>query len=383
MSKRFWLPRYVPGQCSPASKSYETPVLIGPLESLEGIQRPLSKQRNQWFLSLAQIKFQIELEALMLCENLDSTTSDSKLYCELFHWGKWEGFHSWSHSLKGRSLKSIPVAEAEALTYIIDLRGLPGWRIAREYCRDAIASQGLESHLQRQKVLSGSFVYLGKQLLEAVLSGHVDDLNTMPQIIDAVELQLSLLGSFGQIYHRHMSESGKFLYDDFTWHTDLRGRIRDVVKQDEARKASRDFEFIRSPLQRQQDNLLLQALLGALLLACIYPLYRALRSSSPRPGSPLDADFWQLILNVILQLAGFLTLLLPIYRETIAKEWVETWILSILGILSALVTVPLYLFAPISWSTFFSWLGASSQLLVVLQVALVATFRNREHVKQV
>lgn len=204
----------------------------------------------------------------------------------------------------------------------------------------------------------------------------------MPQIIDAIELQLSLLGSFGQIYYRHMSENGKLLYDDFTWHTDLRGRLRDVVKQEEARKASGNLRLTRSASQRQQDNLLLQALLGALLLACIYPLYRALKSSSPTPGSPLDADFWQLILNVILQFAGFLTLLLPIYRETIAKEWVGTWILSILGILSTLVTVPLYLLAPISWSTFFSWLGASSQLLVVLQVALVATFRDEEHVKK-
>ena len=357
-------------------------MLTGPSESLESIQRPLSKQRKQWFLRLAQIKFQIEFEALMLCEHPDTRTSGSKLYCESFHWGRGEGFHSWSQSLKGRSLNSIPVAEVEALTYIIDLGGLPGWKIAREYCSVVLLSKGLESQVQTQRSLASSFVYLGKQLLETVLSGHVDDLSTMPQIIDAIELQLSLLGSFGQIYHRHISESGKLLYDDFTWHTDLRGRIWDVVKQDEARKASRDFEFIRSPLQRQQDNLLLQALLGALLLACIYPLYRALRSSSPTPGSPLDADFWQLILNVILQLAGFLTLLLPIYRETIAKKWVGTWILSILGILSALVTVPLYLFAPISWSTFFSWLGASSQLLVVLQVALVATFRDGEHAKK-
>ncbi|KAG7007509.1 hypothetical protein G7Y79_00009g026180 [Physcia stellaris] len=230
--------------------------------------------------------------------------------------------------------------------------------------------------------MSSSFVYLGIQLLETVVSGHVDDLSTMHQIIDAIDLQLSLLGSFGEIYHRHISESGKIVYDDFTWHTDLRGRLRDVFKQEEARKASGNIKSTRSASQRQQDNLLLQALLGALLLACIYPLYRALKSSSPTPGSHLDADFWQLILNVILQLAGFLTLLLPIYRETIAKEWVGTWILSILGILSALVTVPLYLLAPISWSTFFSWLGASSQLLVVLQVALVATFRDGEHVKQ-
>lgn len=170
MSKRFWLSRYVPGQNSPASNNYDTPVLTGPSESLESIQRPLSKQRKQWFLSLAQIKFQIEFEALMLCEHPDTKTGGSQLYCESFHWGKGEGFHSWSQSLKGRSLRSIPVAEPEALTYIVDLGDLPGWKTAREYCSVVLVYKGLESLVQTQRSLSSSFVYLGNQLLETVLS---------------------------------------------------------------------------------------------------------------------------------------------------------------------------------------------------------------------
>ena len=383
MPKRFWLPGYVSGQFFLGLKELQYTVLSGLLASLESSEQTLSKGRKQWLFSLAQIKFQIEFEALELCEYPDTSSSGPGLIYELYPWGRGEGFHSWSQSLKERSVKSIPVAEAEAWTYIIDLRGLHGWRIARNYCGEALGVEGsLASEVQRQRSLSSSFVYLGMQLLETVVSGHADDLSTMHDIIDAIELQLSLLGSFGEIYYRHVSESGMVLHDDFSWHTDLRGRLRDAVKQEEARKTSGNIKVTRSASQRQQDNLLLQALLGALLLACIYPLYRALKSSSPTPGSPSDADFWQVILNVILQFAGFLTLLLPIYRETLAKEWVGTWILSILGILSALVTVPLYLLAPISWSTFFSWLGASAQLLVVLQVALVAKFRDEGHVKQ-
>lgn len=381
MSKRFWLPRYNPGQLFHAPKELRNTVLSSLLASLESIQRPISKQRKQWLLNLAQIKSQIDREALQLCKQRMNSPSKTELWHLKFEWGQMEAFDTWSESVMERTMKSVPFAESEVSIFIVDLRGMPGWRIAREYCATTKSmAEDLDSHVEFQRVVSSSFIYLGIQLLETVVSGHVDDLSTMPEIIDAIELQLSLLGSFGEIYHRHTSESGKIIHEHFTWHIDLRGRIRDVVKQDKVRKASANFT--RSPLQRQQDNLLLQALLGALHLACIYPLYRSMKSSSPTPGSSLDADFWQQILNVILQFAGFFTLLLPIYRETIAKEWVGTWILSILGLFSALVTVPLYLLAPISWSTFFSWLGASSQLLVVLQVALVASFRTGEHMKQ-
>ena len=104
--------------------------------------------------------------------------------------------------------------------------------------------------------------------------------------------------------------------------------------------------------------------------------------SSSTPGSTTDADFWQQSINTILQLAGFVTLILPIYRETVAKEWIGTWILVILGSLSAVIAIPLYLLTPLSWSAFFSWLASYSQLLVVLQVAMVLAVQDNMPVKQ-
>ena len=104
-------------------------------------------------------------------------------------------------------------------------------------------------------------------------------------------------------------------------------------------------------------------------------------SSLPTSSSLLDSNFWQQIINFIVQLAGFATLLLPIFRETTAKEWMGTWILTALGVCSAFVAIPLSFFTPGLLSIFFSWLASAAQLLVVLQVALVAAFQTQQRAK--
>lgn len=74
-------------------------------------------------------------------------------------------------------------------------------------------------------------------------------------------------------------------------------------------------------------------------------------------------------------------MLIPMYRETAAKEWVGTWVLIAMGIVSGFLPILLWSLVPGLWSAFFSWLASAAQLLVVLQVALTASVNKREHLK--
>ncbi|KAI9699946.1 MAG: hypothetical protein M1836_002480 [Candelina mexicana] len=292
-----------------------------------------------------------------------------------------EQYRVWSQNIKERSFKSRPVNENEAWSFIIDKRGLRIWeavaRIIGYTSSDGYTFDPANFDKKRQE--STVFVNLGQQLLQNALAVNIVVLDKLREDLDAIKLQLIVLGSFGDLYYRDWDDVNRGLIRrDFSWHHDLRPNILEAVKQADRQKVRSN----RSPLQHHQDNVVLQAIICAFLLGCIYPLVRVLKSSSPTPGSTSDADFWVQVTNTIIQLAGFLTLLLPIYRETAAKQWVGTWILTVLGTLSAGVAVPLYLFAPIWWSAFFSWLASAAQLLVVLQVALVATFRDEEHAKR-
>ena len=92
-------------------------------------------------------------------------------------------------------------------------------------------------------------------------------------------------------------------------------------------------------------------------------------------------NFWSQIINSLVGLTGFFTLLLPIYQETAAKEWIGTWILKVLGCISSIIAIPLYPKASVAGALFFSWLAASCQLLVLLQVSLIAGFKRDDRTK--
>lgn len=307
----------------------------------------------------------------------DKATHDTEQY----YWGRKDEYQSWSRDIKERASRNRPVTEDEAWPFIIDNRSLWIWRVTCRWLTTyTLADAQATGEFQRHS--SSPFANLGQQLLETASTVNVDELSMLSEILDAIELQLSVLGSFGDLYYRKVFGDGRVRRDKFNWHHIIRSRIRDAVKEAESQRAVGRSNVTRSPVQHQQDNLLLQAMICTILLGCIYPLYRALKSSSSAPDSTSEADFWLQTINSIIQLAGFLTLLLPVYRETAAKEWIGTWILTVLGIISSTIAIPLYLYAPLSWSALFSWLASSTQLLAVLQVALVATFQNQEHAKK-
>ena len=354
--------------------------------SIRDTHPPLSEQSKSWLLTLARIKFQIEQSAYRLSDEAAKIQwkPNSKLP-DSVQWFQEDEYRIWSQNIRERASRIRPVTEDEAWSFMIDTRGLWIWQLVSEFCAnwpdntsEFPAAQLIA--IQRNKI--SPLVYFSQQLINTASAVKINDLSTLSEIIDAVELQLSVLGSFGDIYYRKLTDHDRIEHVNFDWHHVLRSRIDDVVKQANAQRAAAQPTAIRSHLQHHQDNLLLQAIVCIALLACIYPLYRALNASSSAPGSTSEADFFLQIINSTVQLTSFLTLLLPIYRETAAKEWIGTWILTILGSVSAIIAVPLYLFVPMLWSAFFSWLATSAQLLVVLQLAMVAAFRDQQHAKQ-
>lgn len=301
------------------------------------------------------------------------------------YWGREDDYRRWSQDIKEHASKVHPVIEDEARLIVIDGRGLWVRQAAYRFfsCQSGTSgSTSIQANVWFQRDLSLPFVNLAQHLRDTALAVNIDELSMVSEIIDAIELQLRVLGLFGDLYYREAAaNSSIIIYGDFDWHHDLQPRIRDAAKQADNQNATGHSRSTQLHSQHHQDNFLLQAMICIVLLACIYRLYWALKSSPSSPGSTLEADFWQQINNTVLQLAGFFTPLLPIYRETASKEWRGTWILTILGVSSAIIAVPLYLFAAVSWSAFFSWLASSAQLLVVLQVALVAAFGGQEHAK--
>ena len=339
---------------------------------------PLSDQSKIWLHSLALIKMQIEFAALELMESWIQISKGNVSGTDVDHyWGREDQYRSWSQEVKYRALRNPHVTKDEAWFFISDQRSLWIWQVLHMAIQKKHTNLTYAENVESQRTESAVFANLAVQLESTASRVKVDELAMLSEIIDVIELQLSMLGSFGHLYHRNINQ-GENGHSSFSWSYSLRPNIAKAIERADASHP----KYTRSPSQHHQDNTLLQATIGIFLLACIYPLFRVLDSSPPTPGSTSEANFWQQISNTIIQLAGFLTMLLPIYRETAAKQWVGTWVLTVLGILSALIAIPLYLFVPVLWSAFFSWLASAAQLLVVLQIALVAAFQDEEHVKK-
>jgi len=72
----------------------------------------------------------------------------------------------------------------------------------------------------------------------------IDELSMVSVIIDAIELQLRVLGPFGDLYYREAAaKSSIIIYGDFDWHHDLQPRIRDAAKQADNQNATGHSRF--------------------------------------------------------------------------------------------------------------------------------------------
>ena len=283
-------------------------------------------------------------------------------------------FEVWARATDERNTRAQSLAGEEAWDFILRSDGLWIWRSVY----NALARADADSYYSFTRVQTSAsiFIQLGRELSETAYRFDHADTRNLWEIFAAVQLQLRTLDNFSLIYSRKYKEA---LDRDVThsWGYNLQERVSGAEKAVDMQRSGPS----RSPSQRLQDNLILQTVVGLVILACIYPLVLAMQRSPSSAGSASDADFWSQIINSLVGLAGFFTLLLPIYRETAAKEWIGTWILTILGCISAIIAIPIYPKASVSGALFFSWLAASCQLLVLLQVSLIAGFKRDDRAK--
>jgi hypothetical protein len=95
---------------------------------------------------------------------------------------------------------------------------------------------------------------------------------------------------------------------------------------------------------------------------------------SAGPGSAKDADFWWLVQSTIMQVLGLLTLSVPIWQgsKLPSQNWFWTWLFIGIASLATIVAVPLYLYAPVAYSSTLVFVATACQAFVVLQLALAA-----------
>ena len=286
-----------------------------------------------------------------------------------------DDFKVWAGAIDERSTRTRSVAEEEAWDYVLRSDGLWIWRSVYSTLARVEASENIDT-FTRVQTRASIFIQLGRELSETAYQFDHVDLPKLWEVFAAVQLQLRTLDNFSLIYSRKFGET---LDRDVThsWGYNLQERVTSARKDAEMLRSDPS----RSPSQRLQDNLILQTVVGLVILGCIYPLVLAMQRSPSSAGSASDADFWSQITNSLVGLAGFFTLLLPIYQETAAKEWIGTWILTVIGCVSAIIAIPIYPKASVSGAIFCSWLAASCQLLVLLQVSLIASFKRDERAK--
>ena len=288
-------------------------------------------------------------------------------------------FASWEQGVKERRARrnnNQPLDSKEAWDLILKTDGLWILRKLCEYFNHTNPSNDLQVfHWFQTK--AAVFVQFGRELAETAYNFDRADTLKLWEIFAALQLQLRTLDTFSLVYSRKYNEA---LDRDVThsWGFNLQQRVVEAERTIEEQGNA----AVRSPAQHLQDNLILQTVVGLVILSCIYPLVLAVQHSPSSAGSTSDADFYSQITSSIMALAGFFTIFLPVYRETKAKEWAGTWILTVLGSVSALIAIPLYPLASVSASVFCGWLAASCQLLVLLQVSLIAGFKRNEHMKK-
>ena len=105
------------------------------------------------------------------------------------------------------------------------------------------------------------------------------------------------------------------------------------------------------------------------LLSCI-PAALAWSHAPRQVGTVKDAEFYQLVSSSAMQLLGVATLIWPtVFHARLGHlSWVLTWILAGTSACFTILTVPLYLLLPTSWSALLSFGGSVALALVLLQL---------------
>ncbi|KAI2624879.1 hypothetical protein GGR54DRAFT_637779 [Hypoxylon sp. NC1633] len=109
------------------------------------------------------------------------------------------------------------------------------------------------------------------------------------------------------------------------------------------------------------------------IFASLIPMGIAFSRSPSEAGTTEDADFYLLIQNTMIQVLGLVTAVGTVYRRSHenAIAWICALSLTAIGIICAVVSVPLYLCKPTFWSAFTSFSASATQAGVTLEIALM------------
>ena len=105
-------------------------------------------------------------------------------------------------------------------------------------------------------------------------------------------------------------------------------------------------------------------------LLAIIPATLAWRHGESAPGSTYDSNFWQAISSSIMQLLSLVTFIWPTWSNPRLSQLTWFWISLLAGFSAtcAIVSVPVYLVFPTTWSFVVAFSGVLAQAVVLLQV---------------
>ncbi|KAI1098906.1 hypothetical protein F4804DRAFT_102270 [Jackrogersella minutella] len=121
----------------------------------------------------------------------------------------------------------------------------------------------------------------------------------------------------------------------------------------------------------QTPNLLV--LVSICTLISFIPLGMAWTKAANIPGSTEDAGFYIQIQNVIYQCVGLIITVYTVRQrsEENCVAWIRALWLAGVGILCALVSIPMYLYIPTMWSVLALFGASTAQLSVLLELSLM------------
>ncbi|KAI2470928.1 hypothetical protein F4781DRAFT_154851 [Annulohypoxylon bovei var. microspora] len=96
--------------------------------------------------------------------------------------------------------------------------------------------------------------------------------------------------------------------------------------------------------------------------------------ASSAPGSTQDSDFWIQIQGAMMQISGLIVAVCNVHRGSAENPiaWRCALGLTAVGIICAVASIPMYLYLPTMWSSIASFAACVTQLIVTLELALVA-----------
>jgi hypothetical protein len=89
--------------------------------------------------------------------------------------------------------------------------------------------------------------------------------------------------------------------------------------------------------------------------------------SDHKPGTILESDFWFLAQGATMTILSILVTTLPVlHNDWIAEVRTWMWIFTMIGVLCAIASVPIYLYLPKEWASVVGFLGSAMACYTVL-----------------